>query len=127
MSPERWQQIERLYYATLERPAAERAAYLSGACPGDESLRRQVELLLAANERASGFLSVPAMQLEAQNLAAEKVTAPLGSLIGQELGHYKILSRIGAGGMGEVYLARDARLERRVALKLLPANFTEDA
>src|SRR5262245_52227948 len=111
MSPERWQQIERLYHAARERPAAARTAYLVEACPDDESLRREVELLLSANEQASGFLTAPALQLEAQDLAAEKATAPLGSLLGQQLSHYKILSRIGAGGMGEVYLARDASLE----------------
>ena len=70
---------------------------------------------------------MPALQLDAQDLAAEKAGALPGSLIGRQLSQYKILSRIGAGGMGEVYLARDAKLERQVALKLLPVQFTTDA
>jgi serine/threonine protein kinase len=127
MTPERWQHIERLYHAALEHAADERAAYLAEACAEDEALRREVEVLLAANAQASGFLTRPAIGVEARDLVAEKPTAPLDSPVGQQLNHYKILSRIGAGGMGEVYLARDTRLERRVALKLLPAQFTEDA
>ncbi|MBI1764073.1 MAG: serine/threonine protein kinase, partial [Acidobacteria bacterium] len=127
MTPERWQRIEQLYHDALECPANERAAWLVSVCGDDAEVRREVELLLAANDQASGFLTAPALQLAAQSLAAdEKPTKPLGAAIGQQLSHYKILARIGAGGMGEVFLARDASLERRVALKLLPQKFTQD-
>ncbi len=124
MTPERWQQIEQLYHAALEHATAERAAFLASACATDEALRQEVEVLLAADAEASGFLTLPALQREAQKMADEK---PHGLVIGQQLGHYKILAPIGAGGMGEVYLARDARLERQVAIKVLPAQFTRDA
>ncbi len=124
MTPERWQQIEQLYHAALTRAPVERAAFLALVCAADESLRHEVEVLLAANAEASGFLTLPALQCEAQQMAAE---TPPGLAIGQQLGHYKILAPIGAGGMGEVYLARDARLERQVAIKVLPAQFTRDA
>jgi serine/threonine protein kinase len=128
MTPERWQQIEQLYHEALERPPNERAAWLASTCGEDAELRHEVELLLAANDQAEGFLTAPALQLAAQSLAAdEKPTQPLSPAIGLQLKHYKILSRIGAGGMGEVYLARDTSLERRVALKLLPVKFTQDA
>ena len=127
MTPERWQRIEELYHEALERPANERIAWLASACGGDAELRREIEALLAANDQAEGFLTAPALQLAAQSLAAdEQPTQPLSPAIGVKLSHYKILARIGAGGMGEVYLARDARLERRVALKLLPQKFTQD-
>ncbi len=127
MSPDRWQRIEPLYYDALERPAHERAAWLATACAGDMELQREVEALLAANEEASGFLTTQALHLAAHSLAAgEMPTRPLSASVGQRLSHYQVLSRIGAGGMGEVYLARDTSLERHVALKLLPINFTQD-
>ena len=126
MSPERWQRIEPLYYEALERPASERAVWLAQACAGDAELQREIENLLAANDEASGFLKTQAMHLAAHSLAGEMPTRPLSASVGQRLSHYQVLSRIGAGGMGEVYLARDTSLERHVALKLLPVNFTQD-
>jgi serine/threonine protein kinase/Tfp pilus assembly protein PilF len=126
MKAERWQRIEQLYHATLERAANQRAAFLAGASADDDGLRREVEVLLAANEQAGGFLATPALEQEAKDLARESLAAPVAIQIGQEISHYKILSRLGAGGMGEVFLARDSILERRVALKLLPAQVTEN-
>ncbi len=127
MTSERWQHIERLYYAARELAVDERGSWLTAACRDDAEMRREVEVLLVADQDASGFLTAPALQLAAQGLAADEVlTQPLGPAVGQQLSHYKILSRIGAGGMGEVYLARDSNLERRVALKLLPVKFTQD-
>ena len=128
MDVARWEQIKELFHTALELNAAERAAFLVTACGDDAELRREVELLLSANHQASGFLDSPALQQAAQSLADDKQsTQQFVPAIGQEFSHYKILSRIGAGGMGEVYLARDARLKRRVALKLLPLKFTQDA
>ncbi len=122
MTTERWQQVEHLYYAALEREARERAAFLDHACAGDDQLRREVESLLAAHERAGDFLTAPALEVEAKGMATEQAR----SRAGQQLNHYRILERLGAGGMGEVYLAEDTRLDRKVALKLLPAQFTQD-
>lgn len=126
MIAEHWQQVERLYHTALELPLNERARYLEEACAGDQAIRREVEALLAANDRADGFLSDAAIEIEAKELAREKVNTPPTFQTGNSLGHYKILSRIGSGGMGEVWLAQDARLERRVAIKILPSQFIRD-
>ncbi len=127
MKPERWRQMEEVYHAALERDADERASFLDEACAGDEALRRDVEALLAANDelakQTGGFLDSPAIDAEAKAIAAEKDS----SIAGEMIGHYRVVSLIGAGGMGEVWLARDTKLDRKVALKLLPAQFTEDA
>ncbi len=122
MKPDRWQQVNDLYYAALERNTAERAALLDEACVSDAELRREVESLLGANEAAGEFLSSSALDVAAQRLAAEIDEV----LIGQRLGHYQILSLLGVGGMGQIYLAEDTRLNRKVALKLLPKEFTLD-
>jgi len=127
MKPERWHRIEQLYHAALERPADQRGAFLGEACTDDVKLRGEVEMLIAANEQVGGFLAMPALELEAKNIAAENSKETLAVQLGQEFSHYRIFSRIGAGGMGEVFLARDTRLDRRVALKLLPVQFTQNA
>jgi len=122
MKPERWQQLDDLFHSALERAPAERAAFLDDACAGDESLRKQVEALLAAHVEGGSFIENPALQVEARSLAMEEHQ----SAVGKTIGHYKIISSIGVGGMGEVYLAQDTKLGRKVALKLLPAGFTQD-
>src|SRR5262249_26130046 len=123
MESERWQQIESLYYAALDRDATQRAAFLDEACAGDEELRREVESLLAVHEQSEGFLAMPALEVAAQVIAEDQGQ----TLAGQKINHYQILSLLGAGGMGEVYLAEDTRLGRKVALKLLPQKFTQDS
>ncbi len=132
MSPERWEQVGELYHAALELEPARRGTFLDQACAGDEELRREVESLIAANQSAEEFIAETAMKDAAWLLAEEQTTlltsmdsaAPFAA--GREIGQYKIISLLGRGGMGEVYLAYDFRLERRVALKLLPAHFTSD-
>ena len=120
---ELWGRIERLYHEALEREQSERASFLAEACEGDEELRREVESLLRFDLRARHFIESPAIEVAARAQAGSQEE----TLIGRMFGHYRILSLLGEGGMSEVYLALDTSLERRVALKLLPAKFTQDA
>ena len=122
MTPERWQQIEKLYGAALEVAERERGSFLERACDQDAELRREVESLLVMHQETGGFLSKPAVEEVATVM---KDASP--SLLGQQLGPYKILSLLGAGGMGEVYKAKDTRLNRTVAIKVLPKHFSERA
>jgi serine/threonine protein kinase len=126
MTPERWQDIERLYHEALEREADARPAFLEKACAGDEALGHEVNALLAANQNAEGFLDEHALAVEAKVMAAEQIPTLILPPAIQHFSHYQILSKIGVGGMGEVYLARDTMLERRVAIKVLPSQFTTD-
>jgi serine/threonine protein kinase len=121
MDRERWQQIDQIFEAALARPAPERAEFLDDACAGDAGLRAEVESLII-HESADGFLEDPAVQ-DATRVLAEDARS---SLIGQTVGSYQILESLGAGGMGEVYLALHVRTNRKVALKLLHATFMKD-
>jgi eukaryotic-like serine/threonine-protein kinase len=121
MNPERWQQIERLYHAALERTPDERASFLAERCGEDHTLRQELESLLAEQACGGGLL-----EAAASDLAADWVKERERSTIRRTLSHFRILSLLGKGGMGEVHLAEDLRLHRKVALKLLPAEFTGD-
>src|ERR1044071_632881 len=126
MKSERWRQLDKLFHASVDRNPEERAAFLEEARAGDEALRREVEARLAAHEQAGSFIENPAFKVEAQALAHEHATGKANSIVGQVVGHYRIIEPIGAGGMGDVYLAQDMNLARQVALKILPAHFTGD-
>jgi len=122
MDAERWAKMDRLLDQVMNHPPETRADFLAAACAGDDQLRREVESLLEAHSQAESFLNTPALDLLARRLAGERQA----SLIGKRLGAYQVISVIGFGGMGEVYLARDERLSRKLALKLLPQQFTRD-
>jgi serine/threonine protein kinase len=122
MTPERWEQVGQLYQAALDLQPGERTSFLRRACGEDKSLCREVESLLAAKEEAGDFLAAGAIDDAAKALAEEKSFSP----VGKRLGHYQVLSLLGTGGMGEVYLAQDTKLDRAVALKILPAEFATD-
>src|ERR1700739_2857813 len=126
MTPERWQKVEQLCNAALEREASQRGAFLAQACQGDEELRREVESLLEQEKPAEGFLESPVLEVAAAVLAKTPGGGGAPSLVGGEMGCYQILSLLGAGGMGEVYEARDTKLGRNVAIKVLPAAFVND-
>jgi len=123
MDSERWRRVNRLFHQTLELSPEERAGFLNQACADDLSLIEEVCDLLAAHERSGSFIDSPAYKAAYGMLAEDAVSLA----IGEQLNSYKILSRIGAGGMGEVYLAEDTRLDRKIALKVLPSIFTHDA
>ena len=123
MTPERWQKVKQIFQAALDRAPGERSAFLSEACGADESLRKEVESLITSHEKDGSFIDSPAYAAAADLIVDEKAELKAG----QTLGSYEILSFISRGGMGEVYLAQDKRLGRRVALKLLPSSVTKDA
>ena len=122
MTPEQWQKVEEVLQGALDRPPGERASFLDDACAGDEGLKEEANSLISAYDEAADFIEQPAMAQDAHLLIGREQDPR----IGREIGPYRIIERLGAGGMGEVYLAQDARLNRLVALKILPAYFGSD-
>ena len=118
MRPEDWSRVKEVFVAVVPLAADARSGFLANACRGDQELRRQVEALLVSHERAASFLESPAQLYED--------VSPPRTLEGARIGPYEIATLIGAGGMGDVYKARDTRLDRTVAVKVLPARLAAD-
>jgi eukaryotic-like serine/threonine-protein kinase len=122
MTPERWEKLDALFHEALELQGEARAAHLAKVCGDDEQLHEEVESLLAYDESAQSFIATSPYTIATEMLTAEASSA----IVGSSISHYRILSLLGRGGMGEVYLATDTELGRKVAIKLLPARYTAD-
>ena len=122
MVDENWQKVREVFDSALNRKPEERQKYLAEVCGGQQTLLLEVESLLASFDRADSFLEKPLIAGVAEGLKNDGKRLGKGDC----LNHYEIIEEIGAGGMGEIYLARDQKLDRQVAVKILNAQFEKD-
>ena len=119
---EHWTTVKRIHQSALDKDPSERAAFVRASCGGDETVLREVQSLLSYEADAESFLERPAMDLARRSSSEPHEN----TLAGRTLSHYQVVSLLGAGGMGEVYLAQDPRLDRTVAIKILPGDLAGD-